>query len=130
MTEQSQKFQARCEARAQLWQLGELDLPEAVDALQAWAQHIGLIEEIGQDAVQQIMATAFAAVRDDLPKALPGEPHDCVAQSTLNAAAWLWFQVGDEARFARFLKSRSAQRDVIMKYIKKIEAKRNAKNGG
>jgi hypothetical protein len=49
-------FTARAEARALLWQAGELDLHEAVDELQAAAVRDGLVAEIGQDAVQAIMA--------------------------------------------------------------------------
>jgi len=56
-------FIARAEARAMLWQCGELDLDEAVDVLQAASEASGLIEEIGQDAVQAIIAKAFEAVR-------------------------------------------------------------------
>jgi hypothetical protein len=58
-------FTARCEARALLWQAGEFDLHEAVDKLQADAVRDGLVAKLGQDAVQAIMAKAFAAVRDD-----------------------------------------------------------------
>jgi hypothetical protein len=56
-------FVARAEARAILWQCGEFDLHEAVDALQASAEASGLVAEIGQDAVQAIIADAFEAVR-------------------------------------------------------------------
>ena len=56
-------FRARAEARALLWQAGEFDLHEAVDALQAAAVANGLVSEIGQDAVQAIMAAAFQKVR-------------------------------------------------------------------
>jgi hypothetical protein len=54
-------FEARCEARAYLVAAGELDLIEAVDALQSAAAG-GLVEQIGPDAVQKIMARAFQAV--------------------------------------------------------------------
>jgi hypothetical protein len=57
------KFRARCEARAILYAAGELNLHEAVDALQADAVASGLVDEIGQDAVQQIMADSFRGVR-------------------------------------------------------------------
>lgn len=50
----------RAEARATLWRAGEYELSEAVDELQAWAQRVGLIDEIGQNDVQEILATAFA----------------------------------------------------------------------
>jgi hypothetical protein len=56
-------FEARCEARAILYTLGEFELSEAVDVLQADGVARGLVAEIGQDAVQVIMARAFQAVR-------------------------------------------------------------------
>jgi len=52
-------FTARCEARALLWQAGKFDLHEAVDELQAAAVRDGLVAELGQDAVQWLMAEAF-----------------------------------------------------------------------
>jgi hypothetical protein len=58
-------LKARAEARALLWQAGEFDLHEAVDVLQRDAERDGLIATIGQDAVQAIIADAFAPVRDD-----------------------------------------------------------------
>ena len=57
-------FKARAEARAALWAACEIDLHEAVDALQADAVTNGLVTEIGQDAVQGIMADAFHRVRE------------------------------------------------------------------
>jgi hypothetical protein len=56
-------FELRAWARARLWAAGELDLHDAVDELQAGAERDGLIDRIGQDAVQAIMATAFAPFR-------------------------------------------------------------------
>jgi hypothetical protein len=56
-------FRARCEARAILWAACEFDLPTAVDKLQADAVRDGLVDEIGQDEVQRIMAAAFHRVR-------------------------------------------------------------------
>jgi hypothetical protein len=61
-------FRARCEARAYLVVAVEYTLSEAVDRLQADAVKSGLVDLIGQDAVQQIMAAAFAKVRDDEPE--------------------------------------------------------------
>jgi hypothetical protein len=55
-------FIARVEARALLWQAGEFDLHEAVDELQAAAERDGLVAELGQDAVQAIMARSFSKV--------------------------------------------------------------------
>jgi hypothetical protein len=56
-------FKERCEARAILFAVGEYDLHEAVDVLQAVAEASGLVDEIGQDAVQALMAEAFGRVR-------------------------------------------------------------------
>jgi hypothetical protein len=56
-------FVSRAEAKALLFAAGELELTDAVDALQADAERDGLVEAIGQDAVQAIMAQAFGAVR-------------------------------------------------------------------
>jgi hypothetical protein len=56
-------FRARCEARAWLVTVGELTLHEAVDELQTSAQASGIIYAIGQNAVQAIMAAAFANAR-------------------------------------------------------------------
>jgi hypothetical protein len=59
-------FELRCWARARLWQAGEInDLHDAVDVLQECAVAWGLVESIGQDRVQEIIAAAFDAVRDD-----------------------------------------------------------------
>jgi hypothetical protein len=57
-------FIARAEARALLWQAGEMDLHTAVDGLQAETIASGLVDAIGQDAVQAIMSTAFAKLRE------------------------------------------------------------------
>jgi hypothetical protein len=56
-------FVARAEARALLWQAGELTLHDATDELQAVTERDGLIEQIGQDTVQQILAHIFGQVR-------------------------------------------------------------------
>jgi hypothetical protein len=60
-------FLARAEARAYLWSIGDLDLHEAVDVLQADAECDGLVERIGQDGVQEIIAAAFRPLREDAP---------------------------------------------------------------
>jgi hypothetical protein len=57
-------FVARAEARALLWQAGELTLHEAVDELQAAAERHGLIDRIGQDGAQAVLSHVFARVRE------------------------------------------------------------------
>jgi hypothetical protein len=58
-------FIARAEARALLWQADEFDLHHAVDELWHAAERDGLGAKLGADKVQQIIANAFAPVRDD-----------------------------------------------------------------
>jgi len=58
-------FVVRAEARALLWQAGELDLQTAVDALQEAAAASGLTAAAGQDAVQRILAAAGSDFHDD-----------------------------------------------------------------
>ena len=60
-------FLERAEARAYLWSIGDLGLHEAVDVLQADAERDGLVECIGQDGVQEIIAAAFRSFRDVAP---------------------------------------------------------------
>jgi hypothetical protein len=56
-------FRERAEARALLVANGFMTLQDAVDGLQAVAAAQGLIEQFGQDAVQQILAESFARWR-------------------------------------------------------------------
>jgi hypothetical protein len=56
-------FKARAEARALLWKCCAFDLYEAVDIFQYAAKRNGLIDQLGQDCVQQIIADAFNEVR-------------------------------------------------------------------
>jgi hypothetical protein len=56
-------LELRAWARAYLYSIGELTLHEAVDVLQHDAQRDGLVAELGQDAVQQILADAFRPYR-------------------------------------------------------------------
>jgi hypothetical protein len=55
-------FEARAEARALLWEAGEISLHAAVDELYLAADRNGLAEAIGDDGVQRIMADAFREV--------------------------------------------------------------------
>lgn len=63
--DREQTFRALCESRALLWRRFEWEwIGEAVDPLQRWAEANGLVRQIGQDAVQAIMAEAFAKPRE------------------------------------------------------------------
>src|SRR5262245_55641439 len=67
-------FRLRCPSPAKLWHAGDIDLHSAVDELQAAAEASGLIDKIGQDAVQALMVEAFAPLRDDLPRNAKTKP--------------------------------------------------------
>jgi hypothetical protein len=56
-------FGLRCWARAYLVEHGMMFLQEAVDGLQDVAVSSGLVDLLGQDAVQSIMAVAFGLRR-------------------------------------------------------------------
>jgi hypothetical protein len=120
-------FRERCEARAILWTAGEYSLHEAVDLLRADAERSGLIAEIGQDGVQAIMATAFAAVRieaDQVPALDDGNGNNNAdesraATSTIEAADFLVRQ-NDPARLKTWLAKHSAdERAAILKHIRR-----------
>lgn len=72
-------FAGACDNRADLYAAGFLTLHEAVDELQAIATLTGLVEAVGQDEVQLIIAGAPSLVPDDLIEA-------CEAQIMLRAA--------------------------------------------
>jgi hypothetical protein len=52
-------FRLRCEVRAILVEACAMRLQEAADGLQEAAVAYGLIDELGQDTVQDLMAGAF-----------------------------------------------------------------------
>jgi len=53
-------FIERASARAYLWSIGEYELHEAVDQLEADAERDGLNDLIGVDGIQRILSEAFA----------------------------------------------------------------------
>jgi hypothetical protein len=61
-------FTERAKAKAAAWKAGEISLRAAIDGLQQAAEALGLVIELGQDAVQAIMVEAFVPLRDDLPR--------------------------------------------------------------
>lgn len=123
-------FELRCWARARLWREGEFDLPTAVDELQQAAVDSGLVETIGQDAVQAIMAAEFAdppeIVPDmvtDIVEAVEPEPRGQVAVSVLWAAEYL-IQQNDPERLRKWLAGYSAsERAAILDHIERKEAR-------
>lgn len=121
-------FRAECDAVAQAFAAGVVLIADAADRLQNLAEAFGLVEAIGQDEVQSIMAEAFAAVwRDDRRSDEAKDQGDIVtlkhgtADSVLDAAAWLAFQVKDPARWSAWFDQRSAAEQAhILEHLKTI----------
>src|SRR3981081_1512866 len=70
-------FQLRCWARGTLVEHGRMLLQDAVDELQHMATTTGLVDTLGQDAVQASMASAFefqqkGTLMDAPPRQRPG----------------------------------------------------------
>lgn len=63
------RLSARARTGAFLFETGRLDLQAAVDALQAFAERTGLLRELGQDLVQQVIAGAFEHIEREAPYA-------------------------------------------------------------
>jgi hypothetical protein len=79
-------FAALCSSRAALLVDGGLLVCEAVDELQAVAEYSGLIDAIGQDAVQDIMGEAIAAASLVPELAEPDLADEIEAEIMLRAA--------------------------------------------
>jgi hypothetical protein len=78
-------FTARCEARAKLWQAGELTLHEAVDTLEAYGRKL----RINTDVAQDIMSRAFAAITSwEDPSGTVEVPWDDPYESPWNHPDW------------------------------------------
>lgn len=117
-------FRARAEARAWLVYACLLDLQTAVDGLQEAAELTGLVKDLGQDAIQKMMAAAFAIV----PRLPPTEPNPDqrnrpvtleAAPSTLMAAEYLVRQ-NDAARLKAWLsKHTAAECAAILQHIER-----------
>jgi hypothetical protein len=56
-------FRLRCAAAAAQVSAGLTDFHQAVDGLQTAAEAYGLVSNIGQDAIQHLMADAFRRVQ-------------------------------------------------------------------
>jgi hypothetical protein len=57
-------LEMRANVRAFLWYQWQIEMDEAVDELQAFAEQSGLVADIGQDAVQAIIAAPFDRYRE------------------------------------------------------------------
>src|SRR4051812_1065354 len=108
-------FVARTEARARLVREGDLDLHEGVDVLQAAAVRTGLVNAIGQDAVQAIMCEAFAVVHESgIIASVPDPmretaPEIRAAARTVDALMFSLRERGSSALAERAVQSRLAE---------------------
>jgi hypothetical protein len=120
-------FTARCEARALLCHVGELTLQDAVDGCQQHAEAHGLVAAISQDAVQAIIAAAFAPLRDDTmvpsPIDQPASELPGGAASTIDAAEYL-LRENDADRWRAWLAKHSeAECAAILNQIERQQRK-------
>jgi hypothetical protein len=112
-------FEARCQARAHLCIEGEMELHEAIDELQDYAVASGLLDQLGQDAIQRMLAEAFTTVPrldeavklireiTDFIETMP-RTRSSVPTSTIQAARYLMKQ-GDPGALDAWLAQRSAR---------------------
>lgn len=56
-------LELRAEARAYLWWRYQIDLHQAVDPLQEFAEQSGLLASHGQDFIQRLISAPFARLR-------------------------------------------------------------------
>ena len=106
-------FIARAKARALLWQLSKISLHEAVDELQTAAERDGLVAKLGQDAVQRLMAAAFAAVRNLTAGARESADNDDAAVRNLTAAAESWSAPSWHAAALAYHRERGKRASIV-----------------
>jgi hypothetical protein len=78
-------LEIRASIRAFLWRRWLLEMPEAVDPLQEYAESTGLVTELGQDVVQAIIAAPFARLR---AIAAAREVEEAARDAAEEQAAW------------------------------------------
>lgn len=114
-------FNARCQARALLFEAGEFDLHEAVEVLQDAAERAGLVTLLGQDAVQAIMADAFQTTEpghnSDAPAPPSNEPYRLVSRDGVASAAAELQRAYDRALAERFRQRLPASTVDALHYV-------------
>jgi hypothetical protein len=78
-------LEIRASIRAFLWWRWLIEMPDAVDPLQEYAESTGLVTELGQDAVQAIIAAPFARLR---ALAAAREAEETACDAAKEQAAW------------------------------------------
>jgi len=125
-------FIARVEARAMLWAAGEITLHDAVDELWTEAVRNGLVAQLGVDKAQELLGTAFAPVRDDLPCHEDAVPDEIVIDdegagvpsATLRASEYL-LQLGDLERWKKWFDAHTTpERAAILQHLERRKKRR------
>jgi hypothetical protein len=140
-------FRARCYARALLYLNGFYEFHDAVDELQHFAEQRGLVDAIGQDAVQAMMAEMFAPTQDELAMLEQTDelerttddivdeftaqdeeppPRGDVAASTIDAVTYLSQQNNSDELHAFLAAHTAAERAAIKDHFEK-KAERDAR---
>jgi len=101
-------------SHAEAWLVYDTDFCELVDILQEFAEQTGLVAQIGQDAVQEIIAAPFAIVREMIdaeeatlqpepePELEPPLREYRTPQATIEAF-WHVVRLGNEKHLAEWL---------------------------
>jgi hypothetical protein len=126
-------FAEVCRVRAELFALGTIDLQRAVDGAQFAAVACGLVATMGQDRVQEHIASVFAPLRadddfcdanifhDDPDDHDDDRDRDHVPAATLHAAEYLISQ-NDPERLRAWLEGRGPREVAAIQ--EHIQAKR------
>ena len=115
-----------------LWAAGEITLHDAVDELWTEAVRNGLVAQLGVDKAQELLGTAFAPVRDDLPCHEDAVPDEIVIDdegagvpsATLRASEYL-LQLGDLERWKKWFDAHTTpERAAILQHLERRKKRR------
>jgi hypothetical protein len=110
------------------WALFPLELADVIDPLQAFAEQTSLVHAIGQDAVQDILADAFAPYRiiefsalEEIPLVPEQPPRPAkrpysTADSTI-AAFWFVVSLEDPAHLKAWLADHSRDASYLLELL-------------
>jgi len=117
-------FGTWCRARARRWSRGEIDHYDAIDLLNEAAEQYGLVAEVGLDALQAVIADAFAAVPEPTHEKLPQAR---AAASTVEALMFSLCRRGASALAERSCRRRLAELSTaqICEVIRRLIAARS-----
>jgi hypothetical protein len=112
-------FKELCLDYADWWHQGILEKIDAVDCVQRHAELWGVVDEIGQDEVQRLIAEAFApaAVTEPEPSPERAPPRRySTRQSTIDAFNYV-VGLGDAQRLADWLRNHPNDSAVLLQQV-------------